>query len=330
MNRSINCTFRCLTAPPLHKLIQGIKGNDMTQLKGQAELDSYKLTKKEVADYLGISTNAVRMSMRGNNYHNLEYRKGPNGFLFKVPARHGVTMDSYTPGPEPRSNKTSTPGITPGFSKVVKRGATHRGEAKYTSLALKMANEAKTIGAINNKFVDEAHKKAFMEMTEAGFEQAFKNSRVTKNQEIQKTTQRSFSQDNSRTHGKYGGMLNATGLQNIESKEHGRLARQDERKHGIVYKEVPQEVMGLDGKLKMEYRRSNIPDFTGTDTSYYTNGRNAGACYSGSTEPDVAVEFTEHELDRYGPVKERTEFKDKIDESIHRAKRQSLKDKGYY
>jgi hypothetical protein len=299
----------------------------MTVLKGQAELDSYKLTKKEIADYLGISTNAVRMSMRGSNYHNLEYRKGPKGFLFKVPTRPGdIIVDSTSLN----HGAISTLKSTPRSSKVVNRGATHRGEANYTSLALKMSNEAKTIGAIDNKFVDEAHKKAFMEMTEASMEQALRNSRVNKEKEFQKTTQRSFSQDNSRTHGKYGGMLNATGLQNIESKEHGRLARQDERKHGIVYKEVPQEVMGLDGKLKMEYRRSNIPDFTSTDTSYYTNGRNAGACYSGSTEPDVAVEFTEHELDRYGPVKERTEFKDKIDESIHRAKRQLLKDKGYY
>ena len=54
------------------------------------------------------------------------------------------------------------------------------------------------------------------------------------------------------------------------------------------------------------------------------------ASYSGSREEDVAVEFTEHELDRYGPVKKKTEFKNKIDESFHRARRQSLKDKGYY
>ena len=52
----------------------------MTQLTGQKELDSFKLTKKEIADYLGISTNAARMSMRGSNYHNLEYRKGFKGF----------------------------------------------------------------------------------------------------------------------------------------------------------------------------------------------------------------------------------------------------------
>ena len=62
----------------------------MTTLKGQEELDQYKLTRKEVADFLGISTNAVRMSQRGNNCHNLEYRFDGNQYLFKVPRRDPV------------------------------------------------------------------------------------------------------------------------------------------------------------------------------------------------------------------------------------------------
>ncbi len=57
----------------------------MTTLKGQAELDQYKLTRREVADYLGITTNAVRMSQRGKNCHNLEYRFDGKQFLFKIP-----------------------------------------------------------------------------------------------------------------------------------------------------------------------------------------------------------------------------------------------------
>ena len=305
----------------------------MTLLKGQAELDSFKLTKKEVADYLGISTNAVRMSMRGNNYHNLEYRKGPNGFLFKVPARHGVTMDSYTPGPEPRSNKTSTPGITPRSSKVVNRGATHRGEANYTSLALKMANQAKTIGAINNKFVDEAHKKAFMEMTEAGFKQALKDSRVTKSKEIQETTQRSFSQDNSsvlnpRSHGKYGGMITAKGMQSIDDKEHGRLARLDEKKNGTIYKDELKEIVGLDGKLRTEYRSTNVPDFGwSSDTTYSPNRQYYEV---GNQREEYVVEFSHAELNRNSRPTERTEFKNKIDEDIYRAKKHFLKTRGTY
>ena len=62
----------------------------MTTLKGQEELDQYKLTRKEVADFLGISTNAVRMSQRGNNCHNLEYRFDGTKYLFKVPRRDQV------------------------------------------------------------------------------------------------------------------------------------------------------------------------------------------------------------------------------------------------
>ncbi len=268
------------------------------------------------------------MSMRRNNYHNLEYRKGQNGFLFKVPERHGDTIVNYTPGPKVQS----TPKITPGSSKVVNRGATHRGEANYTSLALKMSNEAKTIGAIDNKFVDEAHKKAFMEMTEAGFEQAFKNSRVTKNQEIQKTTQRSFSQDNSRTHGKYGGMLNATGLQNIDNKKHRGLARKDEDENGIKLQEKYVDQVQMDGSIKRQLTRINVP--------YFHERSNSSSFFVGQAKYDdftsdydvgrkeVGAEFSQYDLDRHGGPTERTEFKNKIEEEIYRAKKHLLKIKG--
>jgi len=302
----------------------------MTVLKGQAELDSYKLTKKEIADYLGISTNAVRMSMRGSNYHNLKYRKGPKGFLFKVPTRPGDIIVANTPLDH---GAISTPKSTPRKSKVINRGATHRGEANYTCLALKMANQAKTIGAIDNKFVDEAHKKAFMEMTEAGFEQALKNSRVTKSKEIQETTQRSFSQDNSgvlnpRSHGKYGGMITAKGMQNIDNKEHGRLARLDEKKNGTIYKDELKEIVGLDGKLRTEYRSTNVPDFGwSSDTTYSTNRQYYEV---GNQREEYAVEFSHAELNRNSRSTERTEFKNKIDEDIYRAKKHLLKTRGTY
>ena len=302
----------------------------MTQLIGQKELDSFKLTKKEIADYLGISTNAVRMSMRGSNYHNLEYRKGPKGFLFKVPTRPGDIIVANTPLDH---GAISTPKSTPRKSKVINRGATHRGEANYTCLALKMANQAKTIGAIDNKFVDEAHKKAFMEMTEAGFEQALKNSRVTKSKEIQETTQRSFSQDNSgvlnaRSHGKYGGMITAKGMQNIDNKEHGRLARLDEKKNGTIYKDELKEIVGLDGKLRTEYRSTNVPDFGwSSDTTYSTNRQYYEV---GNQREEYAVEFSHAELNRNSRSTERTEFKNKIDEDIYRAKKHLLKTRGTY
>ena len=47
----------------------------MTVLKGQAELDQYCLTKKQIAKELGISTNAVRCRMRSGNKDSFLYLK---------------------------------------------------------------------------------------------------------------------------------------------------------------------------------------------------------------------------------------------------------------
>ena len=308
----------------------------MTQLIGQKELDSFKLTKKEIADYLGISTNAVRMSMRGSNYHNLEYRKGPKGFLFKVPTRPGDIIPTNTTLDH---GAMSTPKTTPKSSKVVNRGATHRGEANYTSLALKMSNEAKTIGAIDNKFVDEAHKKAFMEMTEASMDQAYKDSRIKKERDTQGTLRKSFSQDNSnvlnpRSHGKYGSMLNAQGLQNVDDRHHSNLRKQKDIGDDINYVEKYKDVMQLDGKFKRQLVKTNTIDFaernTNSSGSYFV-GR---ARYDDFTSDydvgrkDVGAEFSQYELDNYSKPEERTQFNSKVEESIYRAKKHLLKTKG--
>jgi len=310
----------------------------MTQLTGQKELDSFKLTKKEIADYLGISTNAVRMSMRGSNYHNLEYRKGPKGFLFKVPTRPGDIIPTNTTLDH---GAMSTPKTTPKSSKVVNRGATHRGEANYTSLALKMSNEAKTIGAIDNKFVDEAHKKAFMEMTEASMDQAYKDSRIKKERDTQGTLRKSFSQDNSnvlnpRSHGKYGSMLNAQGLQNVDDRHHSNLRKQKDIGDDINYVEKYKDVMQLDGKFKRQLVKTNTIDFgernTNSSGSYFV-GR---ARYDDFTSDydvgrkDIGAEFSQYELDNYSKPEERTEFSSKIEESIYRAKKHLLKTNGDY
>ena len=311
----------------------------MNQLKGQAELDSFKLTKKEIADYLGISTNAVRMSMRGSNYHNLEYRKGPKGFLFKVPQRPGDIIPDNTIA---NHGAIRGPGITPRSSKVVNRGATHRGEANYTSLALKMSNEAKTIGAIDNKFIDEAHKKAFMEMTEASMDQAYKDSRLKKERDTQGTLKKSFSQDNShvvnpRSHGKYGSMLNAQGLQNVDDRHHSNLRKQKDIGDDIKYVEKYQDVMQLDGKFKRQLVKTNTMDFSapalGNSSSSFFVGR---AVYDDFTTDydvgrnEIGAEFSQYELDRYSKPEPRTQFKSKVEEDIYRAKKYLLKKNGHW
>ena len=59
----------------------------MAVLKGQEELDQYKLTRREVADFLGITPNAVKCSIRKGNRYKLEYRFDGYQNLFKVPVR---------------------------------------------------------------------------------------------------------------------------------------------------------------------------------------------------------------------------------------------------
>ena len=308
----------------------------MTVLKGQAELDSFKLTKKEIADYLGISTNAVRMSMKGNNYHDLEYRFDGYQYKFKVPARPSVYIaDHTTPGPGPRSNNTNTPGITPVKSRV-NRGATHRGEANYKNNATRMYNEGKILKNIEAKFESPEHKRIFNEMTEAGFKDALDKSRKLKDQEFQKNNPKinprgTVMGGNSRTHGKYGGMINAKGMQIIDSKEHARLARKDERDNGIKYVEELVQTTDFNGKSKMEYKRTDTPDFGWrADTSFYSGSSGRSYYDGGSQREEYAVEFSQAELDRSSKPTERTEFKNKIEEDIYRARKRSLKDRGTY
>ena len=337
---SVKYNFWCLTTPPLHKLINSNKSTTMTVLKGQAELDSFKLTKKEVADYLGISTNAVRMSMKGNNYHDLEYRFDGYQYLFKVPTRPRVDIvDHTTPGPKPRSNKTSTLGITPRSSKVVNRGATHRGEANYKNQATKLYNEGKIIKNIEDKFKSPEHKRIFNEMTQANWDMAYEQSLKEKEAEFQKANPRinprgTVLGGSPRTHGVYGGMLNGKGLQNIDNKEHQRLARREEEANGIKMQEKYIDKPQMDGSYKRELTRINVPDFQDrSSSSSFFVGRAVYDDFSQDyhvDKKDVAVSFSQYDLDRYGKPEERTEFKSKVEESIYRTKKHLLKTKGSY
>ena len=119
----------------------------MTVLKGQAELDQYCLTKKEIAKELGISTNAVRCRMRSGNKDNLEYRFDGSKYLFKRP---GVSRVNRPPSIRPPGRWNETNRKKKDWSKI-NRGATHRGEAKYTNNAFKYANEMKVLNNIQKK-----------------------------------------------------------------------------------------------------------------------------------------------------------------------------------
>ena len=122
----------------------------MTVLKGQAELDQYCLTKKEIAKELGISTNAVRCRMRSGNKDNLEYRFDGDKYLFKRPR---VSMVNRPPSIRPpgRWNETNR---KKDWSKV-NRGATHKGEGKYPNDAFRYKNEQRIMNVITKRVPQE-------------------------------------------------------------------------------------------------------------------------------------------------------------------------------
>ena len=307
----------------------------MTTLKGQEELDQYKLTKREVANFLGITTNAVRMSMRGKNCHNLEYRFDGTKYLFKVPRRDPVITRSVDPLVQHSRTPKSTPGATlRTHKKIYNRGATARGEDNYTSDALRMHNEAKMRIALDKKFKSPEHKKVFMDMSESAFKEAYEISKRNKLKEAQEisrvATPEIFPGGNPNSihqaHGKYGTMLNAQGIAEVDRKALQREDRKYEEETGTKYKQEYQNRMQLDGTVKRELVNTNTIDFTP-----YKPFQSTG-CYWESDyerkEKDGGVEITQYEIDRATPIEERTSFDSKVEESIYRAKKHLLKTRG--
>ena len=307
----------------------------MTTLKGQEELDQYKLTRKEVADFLGITTNAVRMAQRGRNCHNLEYRFDGTKFLFKVPRRHPVTTRNPNPLVQHLGTPKSTPRSTPGtHKKIYNRGATARGEDNYTSDALRMHNEAKMRIALDKKFKSPEHKKVFMDMSESAFKEAYEVSKRNKLKGLQENLRAKpevilGGNANSihQSHGKYGTMLNARGIQEGDRKALERVDKKYEQETGTQYKQEWQTQERLDGtKVKVRVN-TGIIDFRPSNSSYFIGHASYGESDRGREDPG-AVEITQQQIDRATPIEERTSFDSKVEESIYRARKHLFKKTG--
>jgi len=126
----------------------------------------------------------------------------------------------------------------------------------------------------------------------------------------------------------------AKNLQNIDNKEHQRLARREEEANGIKMQEKYIDKLQMDGSYKRELTRINVPDFSdrSSNSSFFV-GRAVYDDFSQDyhvDKEDVAVSFSQYDLDRYGKPEERTEFKSKVEESIYRTKKHLLKTKGSY
>ena len=301
----------------------------MTTLKGQEELDQYKLTRKEVADFLGISTNAVRMSQRGNNCHNLEYRFDGKQYLFKIPRRDTV----ITRNRDPLVQHSGTPRSTPGkHKKIYNRGATARGEDNYTSNALRMHNEAKMRIALDKKFKSPEHKKVFMDMSEAGFNEAYEISKRAKLKGTQENSRVSTPEvfpggnPNSihQSHGKYGHMLNAQGIAEGDRKALEREDRKFEEETGTKYKQEWRTQERLDGTKVRVRVSTGIIDFGPSNNSYFT-GKAPGDGYSGGDLDDPgSAEVPRLELSPGDPNIDRQPIS-KVRESTLRLELEALK-----
>jgi hypothetical protein len=225
----------------------------------------------------------------------------------------------------------STP-ETPGRNKkIYNRGATARGEDNYTSNALKMHNEAKMRIALDKKFKSPEHKKVFMDMSEAGFNEAY---------EISKRAKLKKAQDNSRptpevfpggratslqqSHGKYGTMLNAQGIAEWDRKALEQEDRKYEEEAGTKYKQEWQTQERLDG-TKVNVRVSTgIIDFGPSNNSYFT-GKAPGDGYSGGDLDDPgSAEVPILELSPGDPNIDRQPIS-KVRESILRLEIEALK-----
>ncbi len=301
----------------------------MTTLKGQEELDQYKLTRREVADFLGISTNAVRMSQRGNNCHNLEYRFDGKQYLFKIPRRDTV----ITRNRDPLVQHSGTPRSTPGkHKKIYNRGATARGEDNYTSNALRMHNEAKMRIALDKKFKSEAHKKVFMDMSEAGFNEAYEISKRAKLKGTQENSRVSTPEvfpggnPNSihQSHGKYGHMLNAQGIAEGDRKAFEREDRKFEEETGTKYKQEWRTQERLDGTKVRVRVSTGIIDFGPSNNSYFTGKAPGDGYLGGDLDDPGSAEVPILELSPGDPNIEREPIS-KVRESILRLEIEALK-----
>jgi hypothetical protein len=166
----------------------------MVKKTGQEELDEYIFTRPEMAQLLGISTNALRMRMRKGRC-DLDYRFDGTQFKFKRPVRDRVNTMM---GDQPKtSHEKSLRDYDRKVQKRYNRGATHKGKGKYTEDVFKLQNEMKIMNHIKGKFRSEAHRKEFEKLNEEGLKIAQDN--------LRKKEQKSLGTYQGRP--KYGGMI---------------------------------------------------------------------------------------------------------------------------
>jgi hypothetical protein len=202
---------------------------------GQEELDQYKFDRKDIALMLNKSTNAIRMMMRKSNCK-LEYRFDGKKFWFKRP-REGLVDRPPSDHHEKAVNQLHNK-----IQKKYNRGATHKGQGKYSNDAFKLQNEMKILNNIGGKFRSESHRREFDKLNEEALKIAQNN--------LQKKEQKEHLSQYKNPN-KYGGMITVKGMQNIDDQEHARLGRNWYRYNASDYNQGSSMFFGnFNGKAK--------------------------------------------------------------------------------
>ena len=178
--------------------------------------EHYKFIRSEYAQFLRISTNALRMRMRHGKYGS-EYVIKDGRYLFRRPRDNMVEL---TPGPRALAPDSGT-------KKKYNRGATHRGEAQYENDAFRRHNEVRALNKIQRNLGDEYTSEINEEVIKIAQERviAKKDKVIKEATEAPNKTPESVPYGVDTTDGKYGSMLNAKGIKSVEDREHAYLGR---------------------------------------------------------------------------------------------------------
>ena len=284
--------------------------------KGQKDLDEYIFTRPEVAKLLGKTTNAIRCSMRKGNCK-LEYRFDGQKFLFKRP---GADM---VPGPPKTTKDTHEKTLREYDERVQRRyqrGSTHRdhgGEpsrkGNYTQQSFKHHNELKLLNSLQGKYKNDAQRREFENMNHEALKEADKRAKARAVIDVPINP----GPGRVRLRGEqphYGNMLNATGLKRVQDNE--------DRNSLLDYQRDTAYNQKREG-------HSYYKPFASNDNSFFI-GKAPYDTTTGEPDDPGGVEFTNNQLDNYGPLEERRSdsFGSKVEESIYRAKKHLLKTKG--
>ena len=192
--------------------------------------DHYKFIRSEYAQFLGISTNALRMRMRHGKYGS-EYVIKDGNYLFKRP--RDIKVKETIPGQRAR-------GPDSGTKKHYNRGATHRGEANYENDAFRRHNEVRALNKIQRNLGDEYTNEINEEVIKIAQERVIKkkDAYIKHVNEAPLRSLGGVPTRVDRTDPKYGTMLNRSGITAQEDREHGKLHRR------WLYNSIPDHSAG--------------------------------------------------------------------------------------